>query len=94
MSDLLKGFVATEVKRRLQSDLPHLRHPVAVYAKVTGINQGSVNLRILDKNKRVDKSYPEMPYVRTDLDLKYGDVVAAALLYGECIPYILGRVMG
>lgn len=88
---MLKEFIELEVKRLIIEKYAYLRRPSAVYAQVTQIQKGSVNLRILDKNKAVDETYPEIPLVKTSLALSKGDVVAVLLMYGECIPYIVGR---
>lgn len=88
---MLREFIELEIKRLVMEKYVYLRRPSAVYARVTQIQNGSVSLRILDKNKSVDEEYPEIPLVKTDLKLEKGDTVAVLMMYGECIPYIVGR---
>lgn len=88
---MLREFIELEVKRIIMEKYAYLRRPSTVYAQVTQRQNGSVSLRILDKNKSVDEDYPEIPLVKTSLELEKGDIVAVLLMYGECIPYIVGR---
>ena len=52
-----------------------------------------VTLQILDRDKQRDENYPPMPFVRTDLQVALNDIVVVGLLYGECLPYIVGRCL-
>lgn len=88
---MFREFIELEIKRLIMEKYAYLRRPSAVYARVTQRQNGSVSLRILDKNKSVDEEYPEIPLVKTALELEKGDTVAVLLMYGECIPYIVGR---
>ena len=88
---MLREFIELEVRHLVYEKYAYLRRPSAVYALVSSVQKGNVNLRILDKNKVADERYPEIPRVKTPLDVKKGDIVAVLMMYGECIPYIVGR---
>lgn len=95
MSDMMKQFVGQELEQQIKENYPHLQYPPLMYAKVVYV-QGNMppreaTLKILDKNKQPDSRFPEIPKVKTEIDIEKGDVVAIALLYGEFDPYILGR---
>lgn len=95
MSDMMKQFVGQELEQQIKGNYPHMQYPPLMYAKVVHV-QGDmpfreVTLKILDKNKQPDSRFPEVPMVRTEMNIAKGDVVVIALLYGELDPYILGR---
>lgn len=50
------------------------------------------NLKIIDKNGSADERFPEIPGVRSMLQIKTGKKVAVGLLYGELNPCIIGEV--
>ena len=52
-----------------------------------------VTLQILDKNRQKNANYPPMPFIRTDLQVALNDIVVVGMLYGECLPYIVGRCL-
>lgn len=95
MSDMLKGFVEQELHNQVKTNYPHIQYPASVYAEITHIKEENniyrCNLKILDKNKQLDSRFPEIPQVNTTLKVSSGDVVVVLLLYGECIPYIIGK---
>lgn len=95
MADMLKLFVEQELENLIKTKYTHIRYPFAVYAEVTQVAQEGeayvCSVKILNKNKQYDKKFPEIPKVRTKLEVKKGDIVVTVLLYGECDPYIIGR---
>ena len=91
MSDMMKQFVGQELEQQIKGNYPHLQYPPFMYAKVVYVQGDTVTLKILGKNKQPDSRFPEVPKVKTRIDIEKGDVVAIALLYGELDPYILGR---
>lgn len=93
MADLLKMYLDRELPKRVQEQYPHLQYPGCVYALVTGVRNQVCTIKILDKNRVQDKRFPEIPGVRTELELTAGDIVVVLLLYGECRPYIVGRCL-
>ena len=50
------------------------------------------NLKILTKDGDIDTRFPEIPGVKSQVQIKAGDTAAIMLLYGELIPYIIGEV--
>lgn len=95
MSDLFRTAVQKIVKDMMLKKYPHTLYPSCMYAKVEEVKKDGdilvVALKILDKIMRKDERFPEIPNVKTKLDIKKGDVVAVMMLYGEGIPYIVGR---
>lgn len=97
MSDMLKTFVKAEIDENINKEHPHLRYPASVYARVTGVSDhGSYNsyiIKILDKNKKEDHKYPEIPQVLSDGKFHEGEIIVVAFLYGDIMPYIIGKVI-
>lgn len=96
MSDMLKRFVEVELGEQIKQNYPHMQYPPVLYARVVTVKEKSeglyvITLKILDKNKQADGRFPEVPGVITDISVEKGEIVAVVLLYGECIPYIIGR---
>lgn len=95
MSDMMKMFVGQELGNQIKENYPHLQYPPCLYAKVVAVKETEglcdVTLKILDKNRQPDSRFPEIPKVRTDIQMQKDDLVVAVLLYGECRPYIIGR---
>lgn len=60
-------------------------------AKITG-KWFEYNLKILTKDGDVDTRFPEVPGVKSKIQIKAGGMAAVALLYGELMPYIIGEV--
>lgn len=98
MSDMMKQFVTQELAERIRKNYPHMQYPSILYAKVMHVKdtegQYEVVLKILDKNMQPDNRFPEIPKVATDMAFDKNDIVVVALLYGELIPYIIGRAFG
>ena len=93
MADMLKGFVTQTIKNEIKENYPHLQYPSCVRARVTVSATDTCTLKIIDKNGEIDQRFPEIPFVKTELELNTGDVVVVVMLYGECIPYIIGRYL-
>lgn len=95
MADFLNGFVKTVLDETIKTEYPHIRHPALVYAKVTEVmTQGGifyVTLQVLKEDTTKDEAFPLIPFVRTELEVQAGDIMIIGLLYGGCVPYILGR---
>lgn len=95
MSDMMKQFVAQELAEQIRKNYPHMQYPAILYAKVMNVREVTgkyeTTLKILDKNRQPDSRFPEIPKVITDIEICKNDVVVVALLYGELIPYIIGR---
>lgn len=49
-------------------------------------------LHILDHFGQADKNYPEIPFIRSKLQLDVGAIVAVGLSHGELSPAIIGEV--
>lgn len=97
MSDMLKSFVGQELERNLREEYPHLRYPPAMYAQIVNSRNEagyySYVIRILDKNKREDVRFPEIPKVLSEMPYKVGDIIVIVFLYGDIVPYIMGRAV-
>ena len=97
MGDMLKEFVKSTMENEIKERYPHIRYPAWMYARVTECRKESnsfvVTLQILDKNQQKDVNYPPLPFIRTDLQVVLNDIVVVGMLYGECLPYIVGRCL-
>lgn len=95
MSDMLQTFVKKEMERRIKEQYPHMQHPAGMYASVVQVKecQGSYvcTLRLLDQSMNIDHDFPEIPNVKTKVELRRGDIAVILLLYGENTVFILGR---
>lgn len=95
MSDMMKLFVQQELTEQIRANYQHMRYPPCIYAKVTRVKVSGVTytatLKMLDKNKKPDNRFPEVPMVSTQIPIAKDDTVIVVLLYGECNPFIIGR---
>lgn len=95
MSDMMKMFVVQELAEQIRANYPHMQHPTIMYAKVMSVKTAAgryeVVLKILDKDRQLDNRFPEIPKVHTDMECHKNDIVVIGLLYGELMPYIIGR---
>ena len=95
MAGLLEDFTKTTIEQEIKTNYPHIEHPAGVYAKVVFSAEDNGKyicvIRILDRSMNIDKSFPEIPGVKTDIKVKAGDRVVVLMLYGGNDFYILGR---
>lgn len=95
MSDMLQTFVQKEMEKQIQEKYPHIRHPSGMYAKVTQVRQSGeqfiCTLKILDKAMNIDNDFPEVPNIKTGVELRKDDVAVILLLYGGSSVFVLGR---
>lgn len=95
MSDMLKTFVAKELKEQIENEYSHIKYPAGMYAKVLQVKKengiSECVLKILDKNLNEDNVFSELPGIKTELELKKGEIVVILLLYGGSQVYVLGR---
>lgn len=95
MSDMLRTFVKKEMERQLKEQYPHIQHPSGMYAEVVRVNEFDgkyvCTLKILDQSMNTDNEFPEIPNVKTNIELQQGDVAVILLLYGGNDVLILGR---
>ena len=92
---MLQVFVRQELDNQIKRNYPHMQYPPCIYARVVSVKESFgkyvCTLKILDKNKRPDNRFPEIPMVSTHITVNKDDIVVVLLLYGECNPYIIGR---
>lgn len=95
MSDMLQWFVKREMEKQIQEKYPHVQHPSGMYANVVQVKENNgkfvCTLKVLDKTMNIDKNFPEIPNVKTDIELKQGDVAVILLLYDGSSVFVLGR---
>lgn len=93
MSDMLKSVAKKAAKELIDGEYNHLKHPSIVLASVERVNEnGSLTIRILERNGNINKNYPAIPDLKTAEVYKEGELIVCALLYGELSrPYIIGR---
>lgn len=98
MAGLLEDFTRTAIEQEIKTNYPHIEHPAGIYARVVFATEDNGKyicvIRILDRSMNIDKSFPEIPGVKTDIKVKAGDTVAVLMLYGGSAFYILGRYDG
>ena len=98
MSGLLGDFTKSAIGQEIKTNYPHIEHPAGVYAKVVYVSEDNGKytcvIRILDRSMNIDKSFPEIPGVKTDIKIHNGDTVILLMLYGGSAFYILGRYDG
>ncbi len=94
---MLEETVRGIIKKSLETRYPHVLLPSIVQARVIRKkDMGAyyeLTLRILDRGGGDYAGIPELPGVRSMSGYTVGTVVAAALLYGELNPHILGEVL-
>ena len=95
MSDMLQTFVKKEMEKQIQEKYSHMQHPPGVYANVVQAKEIDgryvYTLKILNKAMNIDNDFPEIPNVKTDIELKEGDVAVILLLYDGNDVFVLGR---
>ena len=95
MPDMLKIFVKKEMEKNIQERYPHVQQPAGMYANVVAVKKIKeeylCTLKILDKNMNINSDFPEIPDVKTNIELKQGDIAVIILLYGGSSVFILGR---
>lgn len=95
MADILQAFVRQEMDKQIQEKYPHIQYPSGMYANITQVRKTNdkyiCTLKLLDRTMNVDNGFPEIPDVKTDLEVKQGDIVVILLLYGGDAVFILGR---
>lgn len=95
MSDMLQGFVKKEMEKQIQEKYPHVQHPSGMCAKVVQVRKSGAGytctLKILDKAMNNDNDFPEIPNVKTNIELAQGDIAVILLLYGGNSVFVLGR---
>lgn len=95
MSDMLETFVRKEIENEIKTNYPHIQHPAGMYAKIVQVKTDNekyvYTLKILDKTLNVDNDFPEIPNVRSSIQVQKDDIVVVLLLYGGSDVFILGR---
>ncbi len=94
---MLEQMIEIKIDNTINKKYPHLRLPIAVYARITKVQEHieyyEYNLKILDENKEIDSDFPEVPGIKSKDKYEYGDTVAVLLLYGQLNVFIVGRVI-
>ena len=95
MSDMLETFVRKGITNEIKTNYPHIQYPAGMYARIVQAKQDGekymYTLKILDKTLNVDNDFPEIPNVRSSIQIQKDDIVVVLLLYGGSDVFILGR---
>lgn len=92
MSDMLETFVRKEITNEIKTNYPHIQYPAGMYARIVQAGEKYMyTLKILDKTLNVDNDFPEIPNVRSSIQIQKDDIVVVLLLYGGSDVFILGR---
>lgn len=93
----LEQFVKKAITRIIADDYSHLKLPAVVYATVTGTKELTdwyeYTLRVIDRFGDTDDTFPELPGIRSKIQLEAGATVAIALAYGGIEPVIIAEVV-
>ncbi len=91
MSDMMENFVKRTMDSYIKEKYSHLQYPSGMYARVVRAQQNKYTLKILDKNLNANNDFPEIPNVKSNIELQKGDIAVVSLLYDGSGFYILGR---
>lgn len=95
MSGMLQIFVRKEVDRYIREKYSHVQYPSGLCARVVrAVKNGDAflyTLKILGQMFEDDSNFPEIPNVKSHVELAVGDIAAIIFLYGGKYIYILGR---
>lgn len=90
----IENMIDNKINDFVDKEIPHVRYPATLYARITGKKDDIYSLRILTETMGVDEYYPEIPNVKSGLELGIEDVVVVTFLYGKMgYLYILGKVI-
>ncbi|MEA4932180.1 MAG: hypothetical protein VB071_01090 [Lawsonibacter sp.] len=92
------GDLEQFVKNVVEKQYPQLKRPAIVYAAVTAATVLSnawfeYSLRVLDPFGNEDESYPEIPAIRSKLQLSAGAIVAIGFAFNNVEPILIGEVV-
>ena len=94
---MLEQMIKNVIEKLIQVRYQHVKLPATVYAKITKAQEYTdyyvYNLKILNENKAIDTSFPEIPEVMSKEKLETGDVAAVLLLYGKLNVFVVGKVI-
>lgn len=95
MSGMLQIFVRKEVDRYIREKYSHAQYPSGLCARVVRAKKNGdaflYTLRILGQTFEDDSNFPEIPNVKSHVELAVGDIAAVVFLYGGRCIYIMGR---
>ncbi|MCM1258416.1 MAG: hypothetical protein NC307_11260 [Roseburia sp.] len=95
MSGMLQIFVEKEIDRHIREKYTHIQYPYGLCARVIRVEKRKdafvYTLRILEQTFEDDNDFPEIPNVKSHLELAKGDIAAIVFLYSGKYIYILGR---
>lgn len=96
---MLNEYTKSAVKKLIDEEYPHLKHPAAVKARVTAMSKVSdkvwqYNVKLL-RSDLSDGGFPEIPNIKSHVEVEAGEggIVAVALLYGMFDPVIIDEVI-
>lgn len=97
MSGMLKGFINEEVEQKLKANYPHALHPTGIYARVIYIEKKldftECVIKILNEDLTENKSFPEIPRIKTNVEVENGDIVAVVKMYAGSGYFVIGRLL-
>lgn len=97
MASMIETVVKTVLSKTMKEEYSHMMLPGAMFAVVESVKDcGSYYeyiLRIIDENKMPVKKYPELPQVKSKLNIEAGKTVAVVMIAGRLDAYILGEAV-
>jgi len=94
----LKTIILNTIVNYIDQQAPHLKRPAAMYARITRAAQISedswqYSIKLLRDDYRDDSIYPEIPGIKSKLEIGSGKMVAVVLMGGQLKPFIVGEVL-
>ena len=95
MSDMLETFVRKEITNEIKTNYRISSIQPECMQELCRQNRMAKNIctlsRFLTKQLNVDNDFPEIPNVRSSIQIQKDDIVVVLLLYGGSDVFILGR---
>lgn len=95
MSDMLQLFVRKEMERQIRETYPHMKYSPGLYAKAVQVKEENgiriCTFKVLDQMLQENNDFPEIPNVKTSINLSVNDIAVILLLYGGNSVFVLGR---
>lgn len=88
--------VITKIIAQHFDKLPYLKRPATSYARITSASQigektWEYNLKLLNEQLLLESLSPEIPNIKSTLEIESGKTVAVIMMYGQIKPFIVGE---
>jgi hypothetical protein len=94
---MMESMIKSVIDNTLKNDYPHVLLPLAVYARVTKVQDQYTyydhDIKILDESMNYNEDFPELPRVKSKVRYEVGTIVAVLLMYGQLNAFIVGEAV-